>query len=133
MSDFLVESDLIDYFRDSVVIPVPMHAKRQRFRGFNQAEELAQNLARNLRLEFAPVLIKTKKTDRQVDLEKTQRLENVKNAFTLTSHLNPQLLSGRSILLIDDVATTSATLNECAKILKAREPAEIWGLVVARN
>ncbi len=133
MADFLVGSDLVDYFHDSLVIPVPMHEKRERFRGFNQAETLAKHLARNLHLEFSPALTKTKKTDRQVDLEKRERLENVKNVFSLTPHFNRQLLSGRSILLIDDVATTGATLNECAKVLNAHEPAEIWGLVVARN
>lgn len=133
MADFLVGSDLADYFQASLVIPVPMHQGRQRFRGFNQAAEIGKHLAGNLGLQFGPVLTKLNSTKRQVELEKAERLENVKNAFALDNEFEANKLSGRSILLIDDVATTGATLNECAKILRLYNPSEIWGLVVARN
>ena len=133
MADHLVGSDLVDYFHEALVVPVPAHRQRQRFRGFNQAAEIGKRLARNLNLEYAPVLIKTEKTDRQVDLEKGQRLENVKGVFAADPEFDAKKLSGRSVLLIDDVATTGATLNECAQVLRPHNPSEIWGLVVARN
>lgn len=133
MTDFLVNADLLDYFHDSLVVPVPMQASRRRYRGFNQAAVIGKFLAHNLQLEYVPILAKTKKTDRQVDLEKKKRLENLINAFDFAPEFDPLKLSGRSILLVDDVATTGATLNECAKILRLYNPSEIWGLVVARN
>lgn len=130
ISDCLVKHDLLDYFSDSIIVPVPLHKKRQRLRGFNQAELLARELARRLNLECCLVLKKTKPTARQVELEKDQRLLNLVGSFeadALTS------LSNKKIILVDDVAATGATLEECARALKTLNPREIWGLVVARG
>jgi len=131
MADLLVKTGVVDYFAQSLVIPVPMYKNRIRFRGFNQAEEIARHFSANLGLEYAGVLRKSRSTTRQVELEKKLRLENLKGAFELQD-TNEQL-RGRKIILIDDVATTGSTLNECALVLKKSDPAEIWGLVVARN
>ena len=129
--DFLVANDLLDYFSESVIVAVPLHAKRQRTRGFNQADLIASALARKLNLKISPALVRSKNTKTQVGKKKHKRLENLKDAFVI----NPEAfdLSGKKILLIDDVATTGATLLECARTLKTQNPAEIWGLVIARN
>ncbi len=128
--DLLVQKELIDYFADGIVIPVPLHKSRQKLRGFNQAHYLAAVLAYKLNLEFLPVLRKIKNTRSQVELEKDERQKNLQNAFALSSE---RKLTGRKVLLIDDVASTSSTLQECAKLIKHQGATEIWGLVVARN
>ena len=128
--DLLVEKELIDYFSDSVVIPVPLHKSRQKLRGFNQAEYLASVLADKLNLEFVPFLRKIKNTKSQVELEKEQRLKNLRGAFAISSQ---KKLADRKVLLVDDVSSTSATLQECARLIKQQGASEIWGLVVARN
>lgn len=130
MADYLVKKDLLEYFENALVIPVPSHKKRLKLRGFNQAEILAQKFAQSLNLGYLPILQKIRPTKRQVDLEKEKRFENVRNAF-----FAPPIpsLGERIVIIVDDVATTGATLNECAKVLKTQNPREIWGFVVARN
>lgn len=130
LTDFLVSQDLLDYFAAGLVIPVPLHKKRLRLRGFNQADLLARHLASKLGLEFRAILKKTRNTPRQVDLSRAERQQNVENSYFAPEHSS---LRERKILLIDDVATTGATLNECARVLKERGASEIWALVVARN
>lgn len=132
MADLIVKNDMVDYFAHSLVVPVPMYKNRVRFRGFNQAEEIAKHFSANLGLAYCDLLIKSRSTTRQVELEKKLRLENLKGAFALRDTPGNKL-SGQKIILIDDVATTGSTLNECALVLKKSGPAEIWGLVVARN
>src|SRR3989344_2067098 len=136
MADFIIKNDLADYFSQSIVIPVPTHKKRLRFRGFNQAEEIAKHFAANLGMEYCEALIKSRPTTRQVELERKQRIENLRGAFALNNKVFNTLnitLSTKKFILIDDVATTGTTLAECAQALRALEPAETWGLVVARN
>lgn len=130
MADYFVQHELLDYFAASAVIPVPLHKKRLRARGFNQAEVLAKLLADKLGFQYLPILEKTKPSKRQVDLERGQRLENVQGLFWAPALPS---LGERKIILVDDVAATGATLNECAKVLKKQEVSEVWGLVVARN
>ncbi|MBI3887926.1 ComF family protein, partial [Candidatus Microgenomates bacterium] len=101
-------------FQFSYLIPVPLSKKRLQKRGFNQAEKLANYL------KLAPVLNcleRTRDTKPQFDLKLHEREDNVRNAFGLISNTK-YLISNKSICLIDDVATTGATLSECAKVLK---------------
>lgn len=130
LADFFVSTDLLDYFANSVVIPVPLHKRRERWRGFNQSELLARAFAARLGFAFEPLLEKTKNAKSQVDMQRAERLENVKGLFRSKTYPS---LGERKVILIDDVATTGATLNECAKVLKEQKPSEVWGLVVARN
>lgn len=130
LADYLVKADLLDYFAGAAVIPVPLHSRRQKERGYNQAALLAENLARALGLDYRPILKKIRPTKSQTDLSRVARMENVRDSFAASPLPS---LGERKILLIDDVATTGATLNECARELKKQSPAEIWGLVVARN
>lgn len=130
LTDFFVSQNLLDYFGDAAVIPVPLHKKRLRRRGFNQAAVLAEDFAKRAGLQYLPILNRLKNTKSQIDLEKADRLQNVKGLFAA---LPSPSLGERKIILVDDVATTGATLNECAKALQTQQVKEIWGLVVARN
>jgi len=124
-------------FKESLVIPISLHKRRLRWRGFNQAEEIAKGLAKYFSLELrSDILSRAKYNKPQVKLKKKERLENIKGCFEIKSPLDKGgwgILSGRNILLIDDVATTGATLNEAARILKENGAAEVWGLVVANG
>lgn len=113
-----------------LIVPVPLSEKRKRWRGFNQAEEIARPVAEYFNLEFAVnALQRIKHTRPQVKLSEAERKRNLVGCFTWRGGN----LSGKKILLVDDVATTGATLNECAKVLKQSGAKEVWGLVVAKG
>lgn len=111
------------------VVPVPLHAGRLRERGFNQSLLIARELSRLTSLPLIYDRLKrTRDTGQQVGLKALERKKNVTGAFTL---VEPGLFKGKKVLLVDDVITTGATLNECAKVLK-RSGAEVVALTVAR-
>lgn len=113
-----------------VVLPVPLHPRQQRARGYNQAELLARHLARALDLTLADsALARIRDTASQTGLTPRQRRENVRGAFAVAER---SALKGKRILLIDDVATTGATLNACARTLKRAGAARVEAATVAR-
>lgn len=116
--------------KDSIIVPVPLHWSRYWQRGFNQSELIAKIISKNLKLEYISALKRIKNTAQQMRLKRQGRLENLKDAFKIE---NPELISGKNILLVDDVATTGATLNECAKVLKRAGAKKVWGVVVAKD
>ena len=109
------------------VIPTPLHRKRELERDFNQSELLAKQL--NLPI-INNVLWRKKNIKHQADLNKKQRLNNIKNCFRIK---NTHLIQNSNILLIDDIITTGATLSEQAKLLKKNNAHKIWALVIAKN
>jgi ComF family protein len=112
-----------------LVIPVPLHAARQKERGFNQAGLLAAVLARRAQLSLSHVdLVRSRATAPQVGLSAVERKANVKDAFSW----NGARLNGCRVLLIDDVCTTGATLNACAQALRRGGARSIWALTLAR-
>lgn len=114
------------------VLSSPLSRKRLRWRGFNQSDLLAKNFTDKLNLKYFPdLLIKTKHTKEQAELDREQRLINVKNVFQLKKDCLK--IKDQSFLIIDDVITTGATLGEIAKVLKANSAKKIWALVVAKN
>ncbi|MCS7047098.1 MAG: ComF family protein [Gemmataceae bacterium] len=107
----------------SLVVPVPLHWRRRWQRGFNQTEGLAAALARALSCRYAPRLLRRiRDTAQQTRLTPAQRRDNVKGAFCL---IEPAEATGATVLLVDDVMTTGATLNECARCLRRAKPARI--------
>lgn len=117
-------------FKENLIMPVPLAKKRLRWRGFNQSELLAERFAVYYNLEInKSSLIRLKHKKPQAKLSEKERLENVKNCFAWQG----DNLNGRNIILIDDVATTGSTLNQCAKVLKAAGAGEVWGLAVAKG
>jgi len=118
--------------KDCVIVPVPLHPKRLRFRGFNQAELLGQVLAEKLNLTLRPDILKrSRHTKPQASLKEIMRKKNIHNAFR--AQACPEL-QGKIILLLDDVMTSGATLEECGRaILKSCKPKAIWGVAVAKG
>jgi len=118
------------------LIPIPLHKRRLRWRGFNQSGLLASYLSQNLTPNFEiPVLEKAlfrkKYTFPQMKLKNFKaRRENIKNAFSVK---DINALKNKTILLVDDVSTTGSTIFECAKILKANGAKKVFGIVIARQ
>lgn len=113
-----------------VITSVPLHPKRLRERGFNQATQIAAELSKLTKTPFRQLLIRTKHSQPQAKIaDKSQRLEHLKNTFSLNEKISKQKL----ILIIDDVVTTGTTLNECAKILNRDGHSKIYGLAVAHG
>ncbi|MBE3559509.1 MAG: ComF family protein [Ktedonobacteraceae bacterium] len=115
-----------------LITPVPLHQERLRRRGYNQAQLLAEVCAAELNLPLQPLLVRTRATPPQVHLNISERRRNVAGAFYRLPSLSPETISGRRILLIDDVCTTGATLGACAAPLFAAGASAVWGLVLAR-
>lgn len=108
------------------LVPVPLHRRRARARGFNQADLLAHAIQRPV----WSVLVRTRETQPQVDLPEAQRHKNVRNAFALKS---PSIsCSGMVLVLVDDVRTTGATLAACARVLKDAGAREVRALTAAK-
>ncbi len=115
-----------------IVLPVPLHPRRLWQRRFNQAGILAQSIAKKHRKIYLPdVLRRTRFTSTQKGLSRKERHMNVRNAFTVPEKHMPAL-SGKAVVLIDDVFTSGATLNECARTLKNAGVKTVHVLTIAR-
>ena len=100
-------------------------------RGFNQSEDLANNLSASFKIPvLRNALIKVKNTAPQAELDKEERGKNIINAFACD---NSEVVKGKKILLVDDVYTTGSTMEECSRVLKENGAKSIWGIVVARG
>ena len=114
-----------------VIVPVPLHPTRLRAREFNQSLLLADQLSRHLsRPVSATNLVRIVATDPQTTLSRQERLRNLRKAFEIRK---PQDLAEKRILLVDDVYTTGATLNECAKTLRKAGAGPVFALTLART
>lgn len=112
------------------IIPVPLHSRRLKYRGFNQALLLASCVSamHNVPLLYDE-LLRVKETRPQVELKGDERISNVKDAFGIK---NKFLLKEKKIVLVDDVFTSGATMNECARVLKDAGAVEVVTLTLAR-
>lgn len=112
------------------LVPVPLHPARRRERGYNQAELLAKAMAAETGFPvIANELRRIRATPSQTKLDRHARAENVKDAFALAK--DPSF-TGLKILLVDDVYTTGATLNECARMLREAGAASVFALTFCR-
>ncbi len=112
-----------------LVVPIPLHLQRQRQRGYNQSELLGREVAQRVgRTLDAHCCRRTRPTVDQIGLSARQREDNVRGAFTAEG----DALRGRVVLLIDDMYTTGATMNECARALRRAGAADVYGLTLAR-
>lgn len=131
MNEFLRQSStrFLDDNALTHIVAVPLHSRRQRSRGYNQSELLADQLGRLTNVPFSPILLRTRHTTPQVELAIRERAANVRDAFALKPKSD---IEDATILLIDDVYTTGATLRECARVLKNSGATQVYGLTLAR-
>jgi len=127
----------LDFVPD-LIVPVPLHSYRLRWRGFNQAEILANEISNHLLPPFKiPVeknLVERKRyTIPQMKIKnQEERMSNIKNAFWVRKHFQEKV-RGKKILIVDDVCTTGATIFECASSLSVYLPKKISAIVIARQ
>ena len=135
MTKSLIENNLP---LPDLIIPVPLHKRRLRWRGFNQSELLANyinaNLASGFEIPVATDIISRKKyTVPQMKIKNyAQRKKNLQNVFVLDKG-KVDIIANKKILLVDDVATTGSTLFECGRVLKANGASKIYASVIARQ
>lgn len=108
---------------------VPMYGKKQRERGYNQSELLARHLSKLLDVPLEPLLEKQKDNTAQHTLTRTQRRLNVRGVYRVCC--GPERLEGKTVLLVDDILTTGATLCECARMLYRAGAKSVCGLCIA--
>ncbi len=114
-----------------VTIPVPLHERRLREREFNQSLLLADRIASHLKIPLSySNLVRIISSPAQTTLRRKDRLRNLRGAFGLRQ---PEMVSGRQILLVDDVFTTGTTVNECAKTLRKAGAGDVFVLTLGRS
>jgi ComF family protein len=123
-------TEFITQCAPELIIPVPLHLKRLRWRGFNQSVLLARQISRSYRIPMDPfVLYRHRETPPQTQLSEEERRINVRSAFSL----NPQKsIADKTLLLVDDVYTSGATAKECSRALKRAGAKEVYVLTLAR-
>ncbi|MBX7158323.1 MAG: ComF family protein [Verrucomicrobiae bacterium] len=128
-----LEEGFFRFFKDShyqALVPVPLFGRRKRWRGFNQAEILAQELAKSVKLPVWNCLRRIRETETQTHLDRRERQKNVHNAFRLAKGYE---VRDNDYLMIDDVFTTGSTVNECARVLKEHGARKVDVLTIARG
>lgn len=125
-----VFKEMVVQFPVDLLVPVPLHKRRLRERGFNQALLLARELSKRSGILYdARTLIKVNDTAVQINLKKKERKKNLIGAFAITDRL---AIEGRMVLLVDDVYTTGATLDECARTLRKGGAKGVAAITIAR-
>jgi competence protein ComFC len=118
------------YNLNPTLMPIPLHSKRLRSRGYNHSKLLAEGLAGKLNLKLIDALLRTRETKSQFGLKLKERKENLKDAFALNTKYK---ILNTNMFLVDDILTTGSTLSEAAKILKRNGAKKVWGLTLARD
>ncbi len=114
----------------AALVPVPLHPNRRRWRGFNQAELLCESLSERTGIPvWSDVILRVRDTVPQVNISGSERLTNVRGAFEAPSRSK---LNAAAVILLDDVMTTGATMEECARVLRKSGVAAVYGLTVTR-
>lgn len=137
-----------------IIIPIPIHNKRRKERGYNQTELIAKEIVKELEeryvqkqeiqknynisnnaenLIYLDILLKSKNSKPQSTLNKKQRLENSKNVYGIRKIEQIRLIANKNILIFDDIYTTGSTANECAKIIRQLQPKKIGILTIAKD
>ena len=115
-----------------IATPVPLHAARERERGFNQVELIFADWIQGQNIPMKRLLIRNKATAHLYDLNLDERRNVIKGVFALSAGAD-EIISGKRILILDDIFTTGTTMSECARVLKENGAAEIYGLALASN
>ena len=127
----IVPADFNAGLRGALVVPVPLHRRRRLERGYDQAELLGRAVAQEAGLEFLQALVRKRWTAPQGSALGSSRTANVKGAFSLR-YRSQVKLQERTVLLVDDVYTSGATLAACSRVLLSAGASSVHGLVLAR-
>jgi ComF family protein len=123
-------ADFVALYAPDLIVPVPLHVKRLRDRGFNQAILLGEVLSHEWHIPMhRQAMRRIRWTEPQINLTAEQRRDNVRGAFSVG---DAAVVAGRRVLLVDDVFTTGSTVEECSKVLKKTGAAEVVVITVAR-
>lgn len=126
----LAEPRISALISEAIIVPVPLHPRRARERGFNQADLLARELGRASGRPVRTILRRTRYTTTQTAYDREQRMANLRGAFAAATRLAE--IKARPVLLIDDVLTTCSTADECARVLKLAGAGPVVALSLAR-
>ena len=131
LTEFLEEYIVKNFkYQEYIITYIPLSKKSKKNRGFNQCEYIAKKISRDLSIEALEILIKPKETKEQKRLKRDERYENIKDAFKIKKGIE---VKNYNIILIDDVTTTGATLQEAYKLLKKFEIKDIKLLTLAKS
>lgn len=125
--DYIKEIEQIKEF--DIICTIPLSRKRLRERGFNQAEVMAKQLSEKMGIEYMSCVYRCRHTLAQSTLKREERLENIKDAFLA----DRKKVTGKRILLVDDIHTTGATMNACAKELIQKGAQEVVGIAFSKG
>ena len=132
VADILAEQFLFGLYEKPLIVPIPLHEKRLRERGYNQAERIARVVATHASTEAlecrSDVLVRVRNTDAQARLDKKRRRQNMARAFVVAK---PEAVRGMDIVLIDDVVTTGATMRAARKTLEEAGARTVLCIAVA--
>ena len=126
---YIQETNYTDY---DFITTVPLHNIKLRKRGYNQAELIAKYLAKKLSIPYIDTLKRVKNTTKQSNLSKEDRARNLKNVFEIKSKNTYNKIRGKKILIVDDIYTTGATINECSSVLTTNGANRVYSITVAR-
>ena len=129
MVKYLGHLPSFDHQEIDTIVPVPLHNKRLRERGFNQAELMGQVIAKYLEKPLYNALARIKKTKAQFDLPRDDRFHNIKDAFKV---VDSKAIYNKRVLLLDDIYTTGATIAECSKCLRIAGAKRVEVLTLSR-
>lgn len=128
----LKNKKMVDFIKNyDIIIPVPIHKKRKKQRGYNQSELIAKDICKKIELECGlDVIKKIKNTKAQSSLNGEDRKNNAKNVYELE---NVYKIINKKVLLLDDIYTTGNTANECCRVLKKVNPTKLGVLTIAKD
>lgn len=129
LADLIWNKTVLKHLSVDCFVPIPLHWTRKVKRGFNQAEILAKRLGSHYQAPIYDMISRVKKTKYQAQLEKTERKDNVSNAFVVKDGFD---IAGKHIMLVDDLCTTASTAVQVAKVLAKYKPASISLIVACR-
>lgn len=124
IANIMKEKLELENIKFDYILCVPLHKKRLKKRGFNQAEKISIYLSKYLEIPFLNLIKRTKKTTKLYKLNKTERENELKNVFEIDDKSN--LLQNKDVLIVDDIFTTGSTVNEVSKILKKHNVNKIY-------
>lgn len=135
MYEGLIQKEMFFHLlqKESVFVPIPLYHLKHKKRGYNQAKLLAEGLGKKLDIKVVDLLVRVKNTKTQVGLSQVERRENIKDAFSIKKEYREKIKNYQQVFLVDDVATSGATLKEAAELLKKSGVEKVWGITLAHG